>query len=533
MKTLYRNGTIVTMDPALPQAQALVTEKGRILGVGSTAAMLNLAGSESKTIDLEGAALFPGFNETHNHLSMYAIFRQYAYLGACMTIDELIQTLSDHAANTDAPIIVGYSYDDTLLTDNRQITCEDLNRVTTDKPVVVIHISAHLGFLDTRAMAQFSITKNTPCPEGGVIHKDSQGNPTGRLDETVWFNIVSKLETPDPETYLSLLEETVKEFNQRGITGVHDAGLGIEGMPDVVYDSYATLEAENRLPLRVFLSAMPDAFDTIQPAPLTEMGDTRVIIGGVKLFIDGSIQAETAALLSPYARHDDWKGELVMQVEEFEALVQKYHAAGHHISIHGNGDAAIETIISAIEKAQAASPQHDNRHMLIHSQMAHTGHLQRMRTCGIIPSFFCMHVYNWGDRHKELFVGPERAARMNPAGEAESMGLPFTMHVDTPVLPVQVLESIQTAVTRKTRDGHVLGAEQCTTQYGAVAAYTSHAALCSRSEKHRGTLTAGKLADMTLLSKDITTVPPAEIADTEVLMTIVGGEIVYMSDSSS
>jgi len=375
----------------------------------------------------------------------------------------------------------------------------------------------------------YGVTEDTPCPEGGVIHKDAEGRLTGRLDETVWFNLVSKLESPDPDTYLKLLEETVKEFNKHGITGVHDAGVGIEGMPEVVYNSYAILEQENRLSMRVFLSAMPETFDVMRPQPLKEMGDTRLILGGVKLFIDGSIQAETAALTSPYIRHDEWKGELVMHVDEFEELVKKYHAAGHHLSIHGNGDAAIEAIITAIEKAQAACPQNDNRHMLIHSQMAHSNHLHRMRACGIIPSFFCMHIYNWGDRHKELFVGPDRAARMNPAGEAESMGLPFTIHIDIPVLPVQVLESIQAAVTRKTRKGEILGADLCTTQYGAVAAYTSNAALCSRSEKHRGTLSAGKLADMVVLSQDITTIPPTEITNTEVVMTIVGGETVYKS----
>lgn len=527
MKTLYTNGTIITMDPTLPQAEALVTEGSRILGVGSNTNMEALAGSNHQKIDLMGGALFPGFNETHNHLSMYAIFRQYAYLGACLTIEELIETLKKHAKQTDAPIIVGYSYDDTLLTDNRQITCNDLNKVSITKPVVVIHISAHLGFLNTQALAYFGINNETPSPDGGVIHKDFDGNLTGRLDETAWFNVVSKLGSPDPDTYLALLEDSVKEFNKHGITGVHDAGLGIEGMPKVVYDSYATLEKESRLSLRVFLSAMPEAFEQMEPEILTEMGDSRLTLGGVKLFLDGSIQAETAALLTPYIQHDEWKGEFVMSVEEFEALVHKYHAQGHHMSIHGNGDAAIEAIITAIEKAQHTTPQNDNRHMLIHSQMAHTDHLHRMRTCGIIPSFFGMHTYNWGDRHRDLFVGPERAARMNPAGEAEAMGLPFTLHIDIPVLPVQVLDSIQTAVTRKTRNGDILGIDQRTTQYGAVAAYTSYAALCSRSEKHRGSLTVGKLADMTLLTQDITTCSPNKIAETKVLMTIVGGEVVY------
>lgn len=526
MKTLYTNGTVVTMDPRQPEAEALVTEGSRIIGVGSNVNMAQLAGTDCVTVDMQGGALYPGFNETHGHLSMHAVYRQYAYLGACESISELLETLRTHASSSQAPVIVGCNYDDTRLKDGRQVTRYDLDKVSADRPVIIIHASVHLGFLNSAALQHFGITRETSNPVGGVIHHDENG-PTGRLDEMAWFNVSSKLAFPEPDVYLELLEESIKEFNSYGITAVHDAGLGIEGEPEAVYESYQKLEAQGRLSLRVFLSLIPDAFEKMQPPPLKEMGDERVLAGGVKIFIDGSIQAETAALLEPYARHENKKGELVTSVEDFESLVDKYHSAGHHVSIHGNGDAAIEAIVTAFEKAQAATPIDDNRHMLIHSQMAHEEHIRRMRKLGVIPSFFCYHIYNWGDRHRDLFIGPERAGRIDPAGEAEAMGLPFTLHVDSPVVPIQVLGSIQAAVTRKTRNGDTLGADKCVTPYGAVAAYTSMAALCSRSEKHRGTLTSGKLADMTLLSQDITCIDPSDIDKTQVLMTIVNGEMVY------
>lgn len=528
MKTLYTNGTVITMDPARPQAEALVTKGSRIIGIGPREAMKALAGSGCETVDMHGGALFPGFNETHNHLSMYALFSAHAYLGACKSISELLETLRAHDAEADAPILVGYSYDDTALADGRQITRDDLDQVTDEKPLAVFHISAHLGFLNSKALEHFGITPDTPAPEGGVIHRDGKGRLTGRLDELAWFSLVgARMGLPDRSEYLGMLDRAVKDFNAQGFTGVHDAGIGIEGMGADVIDCYRQLEAEDRLGLRVFLSAVPESFDTLNSAPLTEMGDERVVVGGVKLFIDGSIQAETAALLSPYTCSPGWKGELVMAREEFEAQVLKYHAAGHHLSIHGNGDAAIEAIITAIEKAQGAAPRPENRHMLIHCQMAHSDHLRRLRAVGMIPSFFCMHVDNWGDRHRDIFIGPERAARIDPAGEAEAIGLPFTLHVDTPVLPVQALQSIHAAVNRTTSGGHTLGPDQRVTPYGAVAAYTSAAALCSRSERHRGTLVPGKLADMTLLSDDITSIEPTSIADATVLRTVVGGTAVY------
>ena len=216
-----------------------------------------------------------------------------------------------------------------------------------------------------------------------------------------------------------------------------------------------------------------------------------------------------------------------MGKEEFAALVLKYHQAGHHMSIHGNGDAAIETIIEAVEEAQKVAPRADARHMLIHCQMAHSSHLRRIKKIGMIPSFFAMHVHNWGDRHYEKFLGPERANRIDPAGEAEQIGLPFTLHVDTPVLKPQVLPSIETAITRRTSSGKVLGCEQSTTQYGAIAAYTSMAALCSHSEKSRGTLSVGKLADMVLLDTDISTCPPEAISTAQVMQTVVDGRLVF------
>ena len=531
MRTLYTNGSVVTMDPIQPQAAALVTEGNKIIGVGDVPTMTELAGEAAVVVDMKGGALFPGFIETHNHISMYALYRSYAYLGQCETINEVIAAMKAHAdSRPQDPVVVGYSYDDTLTTDGRSLDRHDLDKVSTDRPVFIIHISAHLGFLNTPGLAHFNIDAQTPAPEGGAIHHDAQGEPTGRLDEMAFFAIPAQLGKPDVETYTELLKASVAEYNRMGITAIHDAGLGLEGMSHTVMESYHRLLKSRDLNLRVFMSALVPEFEELSPAPFSgTMGEERFVMAGVKLFIDGSIQGETAALLEPYTSKPDWQGELFTSREEFEALVLKYHNAGHHITIHSNGDAAIETSITAVEKAQAACPRSNTRYMLIHAQMAHTDHLQRMRRLGMIPSFFGYHVYNWGDRHRDIFIGPDRAARMNPAGEAEAMGLPFTLHVDTPVLPIQVIDSIHTAVNRTTRDGKILGPDQRTTAHAAVAAYTSTAAICSFSENERGSLTPGKLADLTLVSQDMTTVPPETIRDTQIWMTVLDGETVFKS----
>lgn len=525
MKTLYKNGTIVTMDPSQPQTESLVTEGSRVIGIGSLKDMTDLAGSGCTVVDMQQGALFPGLNETHNHLSWYAIFKAQAYVGNCSNIGELIETIDNHYENRESEVLRAYGYDDTGLLDGRAITRHDLDMVGGDKPVVVMHVSAHVGFLNTKALKLYNINSNSIPPDGGVIHFDEQGIPTGRLDEHAWFEIAAKAPVPSPRSYRNLMMAAVKDFNSQGFTGVHDAGLGLEDSPEIVLSTYKNLEAENELNVRVFISAIPHVFDKLNVKPLESFA-SMLTVGGVKLFLDGSIQVETAALKEPYLSRPDWRGEFIMDGDEFSGLVEKYHCAGHHISVHGNGDAAIEKIISAVENAQKKKHL-PSRHMLIHCQTVSKQQLLRMRGCGMVPSFFAMHIHHWGDRHEKLFLGKERAHRMNPVGEAEAMGLPFTLHVDTPVRPVQALHSIHTAVNRITSGGKPFGSELCCTPYSAVSGYTSMAAYCSRSEQVRGTLSAGKYADMVLLSKDITSCAKETIKDASIWKTISNGRVVY------
>jgi len=525
MKTLYKNGTIVTMDPRQPQTESLVTEGSRIIGIGSLSDMMDLAGSGCAVVDMQQGALFPGFNETHNHLSWYAIFKEQAFLGNCTTIGDLIETIRNHYKNEDVEVFRAYGYDDTGLLDERAITCKDLDRVSKDKPVVVMHVSAHVGFLNTKALEIYNITPNSIAPDGGVIHFDEQGVPIGRLDEHAWFEIAAKAPIPSAGSYKNLMREAIKDFNAQGFTGVHDAGLGLEDAPEIVLNTYKELESENDLNVRAFISAIPCVFDRLNVKPL-ESFSSMVTVGGVKLFLDGSIQVETAALKEPYLSKPDWRGEFIMDSNEFTELVEMYHCAGHHISIHGNGDAAIEKIISAVENAQKKRYL-PSRHMLIHCQTASRDQLLRMRGCGIVPSFFVMHIHHWGDRHANLFLGVERAHRMNPVGDAEAMGLPFTLHVDTPVRPVQALHSIHTAVNRITSGGKQFASHLCCTPYSAVSGYTSMAAYCSRSEHVRGTISIGKYADLVLIDKDITSCEKETIKDASILRTVSNGRVVY------
>ena len=533
-KSFYSGGTVFTMDPAMPRAEAVFVEDGVIRAVGSTSDIDNLVDADTKKIDLGGGFLVPGLIESHNHLSYFAIFLEYCNLGggACENIDEALQLLRAHDAEANNPeTIAGYGFDDTYTPALRHLTKTDLDKVSTEKPVVVHHMSGHVGYVNSRALEVFGITRETENPEGGWIERDEGGDPTGKLDEMAWFHLVGeKLGPPtDPGKIRSLLKRAVKAFNAYGIVAVHDAAIGVAGTGEIVISAYQALEKSRELNIRAFLSMMVQSLTDYSPEQIdgVGMGKRRIVVGGVKLFVDGSIQANTAAMLSPYKNKPDVRGELVMSRADIDDAILKYHSRGDHISVHANGDAAIEAVVSAFEKAQHAHWREDTRHMLIHCQTAHRDHIDRMKAAGVIPSFFGMHVHYYGDRHADIFLGKERASRLNPFGDADRAGLDFTLHTDTPVMPPWTMESIGTAVTRKTSSGSVLGKDQRISPEKALAAYTTMAAKCSYSENDRGSIRAGKLADFTLLSQDITRCDSDAIKQTKILKTVIEDQTVY------
>jgi len=533
-KSIYSGGTIFTMDRSLPRAEALFVENGIIKAVGELSEINNLVEAGTRKIDLHGGCLVPGLIESHNHLSYFAIFLEHCYLGGgvCENIDDVVRLLKDQAATSeDSEHIAGYGFDDTYTPALRHLNKDDLNRVSTDKPVLVFHMSGHVGYLNSRGLEFFSISKTTENPQGGWIERDEKGNPTGKLDEMAWFQLVGEKIPPptDPEKIQFQIQKAVKVFNEYGVVAVHDAAVGIGGTGEITVSAYQALEKNKALNIRAFLSMMVQSSATIKPEQIdgVGMGKRRIVAGGVKLFVDGSIQANTAAMLAPYKNMPDFKGELVMNPGDIEEAVLKYHQNGDHISVHANGDAAIESVITAFEKAQKAHFRKNTRHMIIHCQTAHVGHIERMKTAGVIPSFFGMHVHYYGDRHVSTFLGEERASRLDPCGDADKGGLDFTLHTDTPVMPPWTMESMGTAVTRKTKGGLVLGEDQRISPEMALAAYTTMAAKCSYSEKDRGSISAGKLADLTLLSQDITRCDPDAIKETKVLKTIIEDETVF------
>jgi predicted amidohydrolase YtcJ len=516
-------------------AQAVAIQGDKIIAVGTNAEIRALAGAATKTIDLGGKTLLPGFYAAHDHfpswgrVSLYQVDLNSPPIGTMRTLDDIVAALKEKASQTrPGQWVVGRGYDDTLIAERRHPTRQDLDRASTDHPIWIVHTSGHLGVANSRALALAKIDRDTPQTPGGVIRMDpATGEPNGVIEERT--SLVGRL-TPalTPEQRLQAIRLCDREYLSRGVTTTVIAGGAGSVVPDL-------LKAHDRgwLHLRA-LGMLAGA--TAEPMPLEKAAQlspipSQVRISGVKLYHDGSLQGFTGFLTAPYATQPEGKSDYVgypaRPRERLVETVRKYHEAGYQIAIHGNGDAAIDDILYAFRVVQDESPRPDARHRIEHCQTPREDQLAAMKELGITPSFFVGHVYYWGDRHRDIFLGEQRAARISPLASALKHGLRFTVHNDTPVTPVNPLLLVWCSVNRLTKDGAVLGPDQRIGVYEALRAVTIDAAWQNFEHEIKGSIEPGKLADFVVLAENPLTVKPERLKDIVIVETIVSGETVF------
>lgn len=529
-KTVFLGAKVVTMWDELPEAEAVCVSDGRIECVGSEEDVLRFAaagGTAPQRVELQGV-LYPGFIDTHSHLSSYAECLDQAFCGSSRgSVEGVIQAVRAHAArNPGDEWVVGYGYDDTGIADKRHLNRHDLDKACPDRPAYVKHISVHMGYVNTLGLQRLGITADSRFA-GGEVHLDERGEPDGFLLENAFYRTLTHLPALSPERFRHNLRRAVAEYNQKGFTTIQDGAVGLNGDAAGTIAAYAELARSKGLNARVYLQPLTEAMDDLLRYGLWEFGSDRMVLGGVKYFTDGSIQGYTGALLEDYYSRPGWKGELTYPQQEIDATILKYFRTGMQIAVHVNGDAAIEATLQAFEKARAACPGVHTRHLFVHAQTASDAQLMRMKACRIVPTLFARHIEVWGDRHYSQFLGPERASRLDPAGSCVRLGIPFGLHVDTPVLPVTALGSMHAAVNRITDGGRLLGEDQRISPLEALRAYTTYATLCCRGEEDRGRIEPGRYADFVLLEEDPILADPAALRDIKVRMTVCGGEPVY------
>lgn len=534
-RVAYVGGAVLTMDAQDRVAGGVAIEGERIAQVGGEAEIRAWAErANARVVDLAGRALLPGFVDAHSHfpgagIDVVAADLNAPPIGKLTRIDEIVAALRAKAETKSAgEWIFDISYDDSLLAERRHPTRADLDAVSTRHPVGILHVSGHLAAVNSLALERLGYGADTPDPEGGRIRRDATGAPDGVLEENAAEGVTRLLAAPAPLDVLRILRRATALYLAAGVTTAQNGFATGAQLRGLVWAGRLRL-----LPLRLVLWPGEADGDALVDGSFTPpRDDPWVRVGAVKLVADGSLQGYTGYLTQPYfvppGDDPDYRGYPRIAREKLFAWVERLHRAGLQIAIHGNGDASIDDILDALEKAQSVAPRPDARPVIVHAQTAREDQLDRMAALGAIPSFFVLHTWYWGDRHRERFLGPARAARISPLASAARRGIPFTLHADTPVVPMEPLRIVWSAVNRVTTSGATLGPDQRISVLRALRGVTIDAARQHFQEGDRGSLEAGKLADLVILDHSPLE-DPGGIDRLRVVETVVGGRSAYQA----
>lgn len=535
--TVYTGGDILTMNDSQPVAEALAVREGRILAVGSRAEVETAAGADVEVRHLDGMTLLPGFIDSHGHISAvisFMVFENVAAppVGEVRSIADLQRRLAARASVTPpGQWIMASGYDDSLLAERRHPDRFDLDRVSTEHPIIAWHVSGHLMVCNSMCLEIAGYSAETENPEGGVIRRVAGSNePDGILEETAVYKIYFELlPVHDVSSRLDLLEEAQDYYAGFGITTVQDGAASLS-------DLQTLQKASGQGLLKLDVVAYPwylNASVLDEQFPFSQSYSSHFRVGGVKLGLDGSPQGKTAWLTEPYhvppeGRTADYRGYPILSNEAVDTHINEFFGKGVPVIAHANGDAAADQLIAAVRKANLLYGNADRRTVMIHAQTIRDDQIDMMKTEHIMPSYFATHTFFWGDWHRDSVLGPVRGPRISPLATTLARGVPYTIHNDAPVVPPDMMRLVWSAVNRVTRSGQTLGGEQKISVEEALKAITINGAYQYFEEDSKGRLEAGKLADMVILSDNPLEVDPLTIKDIQVMETIKEGDTVYM-----
>jgi len=538
---IYRGGDIVTINDARPFAEAVAIRNGKILAVGTLAEISTFQGPKTEMIDLAGRTLLPGFVDAHGHCFGTGLQAVSANLQAppdytITDIPSLIAELKKFAATDTAKkygIIIGFGYDDAQLAEGRHPNRHELDQVSKDIPVYVIHQSSHLGAGNSKALEIAGITSATPNPIGGVIRREKDGKtPDGVLEETIHYTALMKVMPQFGQAEFDKLAMAgMKLYAANGYT------MAQEGRSMESTDRCWIRMAENKQML-IDVASYPDISANEKPFGLDSKWYSKNMvngyrIAGVKISLDGSPQGKTAFLSQPYfvpphGLPSNYRGYASMLDADANRKVALCYEKGWQFIAHCNGDAAGDILLGAIQDARTKyGVGLDRRDVMIHCQTVREDQLDLMKQYGVIPSMFGMHCFYWGDWHRDSVLGPQRAERISPARSALRRGMIFSQHHDAPVAMPSAIRILSSVVTRRTRSGDILGADQCIPVDAALKSITLWAAYQHYEETNRGSIEVGKLADFVVLDKNPHKIPIEELADLKVLQTIKEGKTIH------
>lgn len=542
---LLRNGRILTMAEGLQTSDQVLVADGKIAAVGSKAVeeRLHYSKRDIDIVDLQGKTVVPGFIESHVHPTMFGLNRTNVDCRppGIVSIAGMIDALKGRVdSKSEVKWIIGHGYDDTGVAEMRHPNRGDLDNVSVTQPVVVTHISGHFMAVNSKALELAGITSDTKDPIDGKVCRDSAGQPTGLLWEIGAVRLMSAvMPKPSADDLVRATEDALLFAASRGITTVHDMAVGLTGGHDAVWtgiEAYRNLESSGKLPVRVrgFLRGDAEFMDAI-PVEMTPVGgavygkEALFKVVGVKYWADGSIQGLSAALNAPYSCCETNTGDLNYSLDTLAEMISKADKAGFQVAVHTNGDRAIDVTLDAFARIRKGEPTKGGwkRHRLEHAQVVSHEQLRRMVELSVNASFFINHVYYWGDRHRDRFLGVDRAMYMDPLRTAKELGVVYGVHSDCPVTLMDPLFSLWVACNRKTANGLELGKNECVSPGEGMRALGSGAAMLTGDEQEIGALKEGSLADLVVLDANPLEVPPAELKDIAIDGVMMNGNWTY------
>ena len=533
---LYLNGVIYTMDAAQPRAQAMAIDSasGRILAVGSDDEVRRVGDRHAQVIDLRGKTVLPGFIDAHMHLVSEAYRSYYINAERCASEDEVADLVRQRAGQTPAgQWIQGGQWDKNLWPGQRFPTKASLDAAAPRHPVVLWSKDGHLLWVNSLALQRADISAATPEPSNGAILRDSDGNPTGILQEQEATSLVyNVIDRHDPALTRHLVETKLKELQQRGITSMHD----IED--NEAFRLFQQLRDEGELGVRVQMILPRRVLPELREVGLQAgFGDDMLRLGGIKIFADGTLGSQTAAMLDDFEGNPNNRGILAIPEQEMRETVSTAAEMGISIAIHAIGDRAARVALNSIELAQrqlansgsdAQAKTTKLRYRLEHVQLIAPEDLQRMQRLGVIASVQPFHAVAdrdiaeryWGQRHRHAYA----------YRSMQQMGIPLALGSDAPVETFDPLRILYAATARNdsaTRQRPPWLPNQALPLNQALWAYTLGAAYAGAEEDLKGSLTVGKLGDAVVLREDILSVPQEKMPENGVQATILGGNVVY------
>lgn len=520
------NGNFWTVTSRQPRAQAVAISLGRFFAIGSNHEILPLAAGTARKVDLGGKTVLPGFIDAHSHPAQAGLAHLRMVDCDLRSIAEILKALRERAAQTPPGAwVLGFKYDDTKTSEARPLTREELDAAAPDHPVLVEHRGGHTAWVNSAAIMLAKIDDKTPDPPGGRYDRDpATGHLTGHVrekgKETFEKIIPSTFTRDDHREGVRLI---TKMMTRTGVTSVTDA----LGTPEDLR-AYQDAREAGVLSMRIYCHIYQTFMDQMLAAGIkTGLGDEWVKVGAQKMICDGSISERTARLSQPYIGRPDDFGILVTPEEELYQQARKAHAAGWQLGTHANGDVGIDIALRVYERLQKEMPRKDARYRLEHCTVVNDSLLSRMKALGAIPTPFSTYAYYHGEKMKEY--GPERVNHMFALRSFIDAGIRPTQASDYPPGPFEPMMALQSEVTRTDAKGNVWGPQQKITLEEAIRVGTINGAYASYEENLKGSIEAGKLADLVVLGRDVFQEDPFDIINIPIERTMVGGRWVWES----